>query len=198
MPGSCAARNCMAAARWADSAQKPRRCGWLTGMVCRAMKPVSTAAVSCRPRRFIAWPTVCTGCPTACSGLFALRSKVAAMATSLLAIWSISCRSGSGRAITCLQPPEQGRARRYDDLAQRAALAQFIQFFGDVRTAHRQAGYLSHGLGHRECQLLRPPRCKVEPRLWFCRAMTDSVCRHPPTAALAAAPRRGLGSSPNL
>jgi hypothetical protein len=31
----------------------------------------------------------------------ALRSKVAAMATSLLAMRVTSCRSGSGRAITC-------------------------------------------------------------------------------------------------
>jgi hypothetical protein len=70
---------------------------------------------------------------------------------------------GSGWAMAACKLQQQGRAGRYDDLAQRAALAQFIQFFGDVRTAHRQAGYLSHGLGHRECQLLRPRRCKVEP-----------------------------------
>ena len=89
----------IAIARCAEHSQKRRRCRLSTGIAWRTRKPVISAAVCFRPSRFIAWPTVWTGCPTANSGPFALRISVAAIATSLAAMRATSLRSGSASAI---------------------------------------------------------------------------------------------------
>jgi hypothetical protein len=66
-----------------------------------ARKPVMIEAVSRSPRRFMAWPMLCTGWPLAYSGPLALRSTVADMATSLATIRETSFKSGSAWLIAC-------------------------------------------------------------------------------------------------
>ena len=61
MPGIWRATKAIAVAILAARSQKRCRCGLSTLMARCTMKPVSTSAVRRSPRRFMAWPMVCTG-----------------------------------------------------------------------------------------------------------------------------------------
>mmetsp|Transcript_69592 Transcript_69592/g.163624 ORF Transcript_69592/g.163624 Transcript_69592/m.163624 type:complete len:200 (-) Transcript_69592:474-1073(-) len=101
-PGNSRATVVIAIARLVLRCQKRVSWGALTGMACSARKPVITATLSRRPMRVIAWPTVEQGSPTGLnSGPLAMRSSVAAIATSLEAIRPTTPRSGSSALMAC-------------------------------------------------------------------------------------------------
>jgi hypothetical protein len=154
MPGSWCGQKCMAAARWADSAQKPRRLrvvdrdgvpGQEAGQHgCRLLQAQAVHRLAHRLHGLAHGVQRAVGVAQQRGG----HGHVAAGDAGHLG--QIGLRRGQGG----LQLLQQRRTGRDDDLAQGAAAALAVQFLGNALAASGGHEGVGHGGGVRGCAVI--------------------------------------------